>query len=275
MKASVVDSFKLLFSDEYKVSDRDYKVLSDTLVSKGVSEEDIDAGVASLVNVLLYNKIDFPMTLKYFKYVWENTYVSFKFLDVLANLVKLGYIKIVKVSKSNDILGSVLSNDGFDVDMDGKVLIVQGTEKLTEVTNIFKDFINDKKRINEELLREINEATSLYPSYVKDFVTKLTTRYLKEYHIKVDVESYVDEDTTESLSLIFKDTSNYTLKDKDIKKIADKYIKKVNIVNDLDAYKESDDELYLGLELEKSKDLKVLFDPIYKFIGDLEVNGVQ
>ena len=75
--------------------------------------------------------------------------------------------------------------------------------------------------------------------------------------------------------MIFTGTSDYSLKDKEIKKIADKYIKKLSMVKDLEVYKESSNELYLGLELDKSKDYKSLLDPIYRFISDLEINGVQ
>ena len=278
MKASVIDSFKLMFSDEYKVSDRDYKALSDTLVSKGLSEEALESGMVSLVKILIDNKIDFPMTMKYFKYLWENTYTSFKFLDMLSGLIKLGYLRLIKVSKDSakNVLGNAYNGQEFNAEdlSDGKVIIIEGTAKLGDAVNIFKSVMTDRRRITESYMREVNESMVDSPSYVKDFITRLTTRYLKEYKIIATLESYVDEDTKESLSIIFKNVSDYTLKDKDIKKLADKYIKKVSMVNDLDAYKESSSELYLGLEVDKSKDYKSLLDPIYKFIGDLEINGV-
>ena len=276
MKASVIDNFKLLFSDEYKVSDRDYKALSDTLISKGISEDAFENGLISLVKILIDGDIQFPMTLSFLKILWEGEFSQYKFIDMLTKLVKLGYIKLEKVSADSrmNILGRDLKTDvedTFDVS-NNKLLVVNGSDTLDSIVKEFRKFINDQKRINESIM--ILEATHTYPSYVKDFVNRLTTRYLKEFRINVSVESYVDEGEKESLSLIFSNTSDYTLKDKEIKKLADKYIKKVSIVNDLDTYKESEDELYLGLELTKSKDLKPLLEPVYKFIDDLEVNGV-
>lgn len=277
MKASFIDNFKLLFSDEYKVSDRDYKALSDTLMSRGMTEEAFNNGLVPLVKIIIDNSIKFPVSLSYLKILWEKDYSSFKFIDMLSGLIKQGYIKLIKVSKSSsmDIMGRDIETD-IDNELgvsNDKLLVVEGSDILSNIVKEFEKFITEKKRINESA--RILEATNMYPSYVKDFVNRLNTRYLKEFRINVSVESYVDEDIKDSLSLIFSNTSDYTIKDKEIKKLADKYVKKVSIVNDLEAYKESSEELYLGLDLTKSKDLKPLLEPIYKFIDDLELNGVQ
>ena len=277
MKASVIDNFKILFSDEYKVSDRDYKVLSDTLISKGVTDEDIESGLISLVKILIEDNVYFPMTLGYLKYIWESAYTKYKFTDTLTGLVKSGYISLVKMSKDSarGILGNAIDTSDTDSITDGKLIVVRDSDKLNSVFEVVRDFTDKVKRIEESFLRDLYESVSIYPKAIQDIAVRLSTRYLKDLKIKVSIESYVDEEVSESLSMIFTGTSDYSLKDKEIKKIADKYIKKLSMVKDLEVYKESSNELYLGLELDKSKDYKSLLDPIYRFISDLEINGVQ
>ena len=69
----IKDSLKLLFSDEYNISDSDYRALSEILVSNGLSENAFSGGVVQLVKLLYENQIKLPASLNYLQDAWSSS----------------------------------------------------------------------------------------------------------------------------------------------------------------------------------------------------------
>ena len=101
------------------------------------------------------------------------------------------------------------------------------------------------------------------------------SKLLKEFSIGVEFESYVlDADTNVSIvNFIIKDTSKYSCSDKDVYKVFKKYLKEKNI-KEIEAYIESNHELFVGLSLNSGYKSLEIADEIYLAVKELEVDYV-
>lgn len=267
MVSSTQNSLKLIFSEDYNMSDSDYKKLSDILIQNNLTVNAFDGGLVQIIKLLFDHKLSFPITLNLLQDLWSDTYVKFNFIKMLSPLIKDGVIKIRKVSKQTLSARTNISKLPEEPDTD--ITIVIYASNILE--NIFREFcivLSSKGK------KGILEGTDIAPSKIKGFVNKLN-RQLSSLNIITSIESYMKDDITEDVNLIISGVSNYSVRSQDIQNKFKRSLGNVSYVDSVEAYKEGKDELFLGLSLKIQKDYKDLVPKIFNILNDLEVNYVS
>lgn len=274
--SSLTDSLKVLFSGDYEISDSDYKKLSDILVSNNVSEIAFDTGLVQIIKLMYDNGYTTPISLDLVRKTWSKENIQFNFVKMLVPLIKEGIIKLRKINcevfKEKDFItkepGECFNGNELHV-------VVYGSKVFNSIFEGFKEILsNYQKREITESVDIVNEGVS-EPSKVKNAVQSIN-KLASALRVNISIESYMKDDSTgvEEINLICSDTSRYTLKDSDIQKLANKFIKKVSYVSSVEAYKEGNSELFIGITLQAQSNYKDMVNAVYNLIYDLEVNGV-
>lgn len=273
--SSITDNLKVLFSEDYKISDSDYKKLSDILVSSEVSEIAFDTGLVQIIKLMIDKGYTTPISLELVRKMWSKENIQFNFVKMLVPLLKDGVIKLRKVNcdvfREQDF---ITKDQGECFNGDELHVVIYGSKVFNNVLSGFSEILSKCEKIEESV--NIVESVSEQPSKVKSAVQSLN-KMAQALRLKISIESYMKDDSTgnEEINLICTDTSRYSLKDSDIQKLANKFIKKVSYVNSVESYKEGSSELFLGLSIKTQNSYKDLVNAVYNFLYDLEVNGVE
>lgn len=267
MASGFIDSLKLVLSDKYDISDSDYKALSDILISNGLSDRAFDSGLVEMIYLMMKYHHRFPISITFLKELWEYENVSFNFVKMIGDLMKNNVVSLRKVKRDTFFKSdSITKSNSEDLDRD-IYIVVYGNDLFNSVFSSFDDILNKKS--------PVHESVSTLPKKYSDMVDR-TSRLLKSLGVKIEVESFVGDSTLgiSRLNLIISDTSKYSLKDRDVQRTAKKHIKG-SFVSDVESYKESESEIFLGIDLDNREiNYKGLSDNIYTFIEELEVKGV-
>lgn len=70
MASGFIDSLKLMLSDKYDISDTDYIVLSDILLSSGLSDSDKLSSILKGFVYMSEHKVRFPISIDALKKFW-------------------------------------------------------------------------------------------------------------------------------------------------------------------------------------------------------------
>lgn len=271
--SSVQDSLKLLFSDDYKISDSDYKSLSEILLSNRVSELAFESGLVQIIKLLHETGAKFPISINFLQYLWKEHFVDFNFVKMFIPLIQNGILKMSKVSRKTLESGKILHDISTEDATQEKFVAVYSTVKFDSIYNPFSEILGKYKFALNSFL---NEGVAIAPQKVKSFVDR-SNRLLQNMNIKISIESYIKDSETasEEINLLISNTSDYDLKNKDIQRLVKKYIGKLNYVLQTEAYKESKDEIFLGIKLLMRSDYKEIPMQLFSLIQDMEVNGVS
>ena len=267
MASGFIDSLKLVLSDKYDISDSDYKTLSDILISNGLSDRAFDSGLVEMIYLMIKYHHRFPISITFLRELWEYENVSFNFVKMVGDLMKNGVVSLRKVKRDTFFKSSNITKSNSE-DLDRDIYVVAyGSELFNSVFSSFEEILN--KKIS------VHESVSMLPKKYSDIVDR-ASRLLKTIGAKIEIESFIGDSALgiSRLNMIISDTSKYSIKDKDVQRIAKKNIKG-SFVSDVESYKESDSEIFLGIDLDsKEVSYRGLSDSIYAFIEELEVKGV-
>lgn len=271
--SSVQDSLELLFYDDYKISDSDYRSLSEILLSNEMSELAFDSGLVQIIKLLHETGAKFPISINFLQYLWKEHFVEFNFVKMFIPLVQNGILRISKVNRKTLESGKILHDISTEDTSQDKFVVVYATDKFNLIFNQFSSILSKYKFA---LSSYLNEGVAIAPQKVKNFVDR-ANRLLQNMNIKISIESYIkdSEMSSEEINLLIDNTSDYDLKNNNIQRIAKKYIGKLNYVLQVEAYKESRDELFLGIKLLARGDYKEIPMQLFSMMQDLEVNGVS
>ena len=210
----IKDSLKLLFSDEYNISDSDYQALSEILVSNNLSEDAFSNGVVQLVKLLYDNQIKLPVSLNYLQEVWSNSNMPIPLVKVIAPSIRKGTIKIRRVGKGMFFKHKSLTRANDEPEQK-KYIVVYNTDVLDNLYNGFSNILSKYKK--KETSYILTESVSIIPKKVSNFVDK-ANKLLSVYNISIDIESYMKDiaNNLEEINLIVSGTSKYKLTNKDI-----------------------------------------------------------
>ena len=268
MKSSFIDSMKLILSDKYEISDKDYLALSDILLSQGLSSKDsFDNGLVGIIKIMIQKGIKFPLSFSYMKDVWEEENSSFRFVPMIGELVRINALSLRKVSKevflkSENINKSSTENYEKDV-----FVTIYGTPIFNAVLNKFQEILVSKEKKLDVVMESTNLANM--PKVVKNLVEK-ARKLLDGLHMGIEVESFEVEDVlrTVNLNLNIKDVSKY--QEADLIKTAKKYIKGVS---ELEIYNDFG-SVFLGFKMDMDIDsntARKISEGIYTCFEVLEV----
>lgn len=272
MLSSILDNLKLIFSEDYDMSDSDYKKLSDILLQNNLNENPFDSGLIQIIKLFHKRGISFPVTMNLLQDVWSDEYTKFNFIKMLSPLIRDGIIKIKKLSPENLSKNKSIIRLPEEPESD-IIVVVYSSDRLDLVISEFTKILNivDSKR---EI--RVSEATQVIPSKIKGFIDKLN-RQLSTLDIIVSVESYMqDKDSTEDINLVISGVSNYNIGSKDIQTKFTRSIGRLSYIDSVEAYKDGKGELFLGISCSnQSKDYRDLITKIHDILNDLEVNNVS
>lgn len=270
--SSMKDDLKLLFSDEYKISDSDYNTLSEILISNNLSELAFDGGLVQLIKLLYENGASLPISVNYLQYLWKNRYFDFNFVKSLVPLVSNGLIRLRKVNKDKLQSGKILHNMSVENENQDKFVVVYGTDKFSDIYSSFSDVLRNYKF---ELKSFIGEGVSIAPAKIRSSIDRLN-RLLVNMKIGVTIESFMQDTSKgiDELNLIFKGISDYDINDTSIQRIVKKGTSKVSYIKSLEVYRESKNELFVGIEMVSQSSYKELPMSLFNAIHELELNGI-
>lgn len=269
MVSSVLDNLKLIFSEDYNMSDSDYKKLSDILLQNNLTGNAFDGGLVQIIKLFHKRGISFPVTMNLLQDIWSSEYTKFNFVKMLSPLIRDGIIKIKKMSdktlrSSTSILRLPEEPDGSGINV-----VIFSSDTLKRVVSSFNAIL-DEADSRKEI--PVTEGVEIVPSKVKGFIDKLN-RTLSTLNISVSVESYMKDDSgIEDINLLISGVSNYNVSSSDIQ---NKFKRSLGRLGSIDAYKESRTELFLGLSIPIQKDYKDISVKIFNVLNDLEVNCVS
>ena len=271
--SSVKDNLKLLFSDEYKISDSDYNSLSEILISNGVSEIAFDGGLVQTIKLLHETGAKFPMTVNFLQYLWKYNFITYNFVKSLVPMVSNGIFKLRKVSKEKLKSGKILNDLSLEDENQDKFVVVYSTDKFNIIYKQFSSILSNYKF---ELKSYLNEGVSIAPQRIRYFIDR-SNKLLSNMRIKASIESYMKDDSEdiEEVNIILSGTSDYAISSNDIQRKSKKYLNKISYVNSSEIYKESESELFLGLTLSMQNSYKEIPIQIFNLVHDLELNGVS
>jgi hypothetical protein len=268
MASGFIDSLKLVLSDKYDISDSDYKTLSDILISKGLSDGAFDSGLVQMIYLMIKYNHKFPISITFLKELWEYENISYNFVSMIGSLLKSSVISLRKIKRENFFTNdSITKSNTEDRDKDIYV-VIYGTASFNEVFAKFKEVLNDNNS-------PIQEGVLNLPKKYQSIIDR-AYKMLKNLGVSISLESFVSDSAlgTSRINVILSQTSKYKYKDRDIQRIASKHIKG-KAVKSVESYKESDDELFLGVDVYSSEsDFRSISDGIYSFVEELEVEGV-
>ena len=203
--SSMKDNLKLLFSDEYKISDSDYNSLSEILISNGVSEIAFDGGLVQTIKLLHETGAKFPMTVNFLQYLWKDNFITYNFIKSIVPLVSSGIFRLRKVSKERLLSGSILNDLSLEDINQDKFVVVYSTEKFNM---IYKQFSSILSKYKFELKYYLNEGVSIAPQRVRYFIDR-SNKLLSNMRVKASVESYMKDDSegNEEVNIILSGTS--------------------------------------------------------------------
>lgn len=271
--SSMKDNLKLLFSDEYKISDSDYNSLSEILISNDVSEIAFDGGLVQIIKLLHETGAKLPITVNMLQYIWKSKLISYNFVKSLVPLVSNGIIKLRKVNRERLTSGKILHDLSLENLTQDKFVVVYSTQKF-DVIN--KQFIEILSKYKFELPSYISEGVSTEPQKVRAFIDR-SNRLLSNLKIKLSVESYMKDDSEgiEEINIIVSGTSDYDIKPSEMQRKSRQHLNKISYVISSEAYKESKNEIFIGLSLKIQSFYKELPMQLFNFIQDLEINGIS
>lgn len=271
MKSGFLDSLKLALSERFEVSDKDYKTLSDILLSKGLSSVAFEGGLVKIMDILVANGEKLPISINYLREIWEREAISSNFVSMIGSLVKGGLLSIRKVSKdvflSSD---NITKSENEDMDRD-LFVVIYGTKTFNDVFIPFKEVLT---RPNSSYVSEGVDLTAL-PKLGSQLLKKASD-LLKNLDIILAVESFNFDELEGSIAvnLNVKRVSDYTYSDSQLMRSAKKYLKGARSI---DIYKESKRECFLSFEFDNHLDSRQMHDlseGIFQLFKELEVEGV-
>lgn len=271
--SSLRDDLKLLFSDDYRISDSDYNVLSEILVSSNISDIAFD-GLIQTIKLLHDTGATLPISVNLLKHLWEEQYIGYNFVKSLVPMSDNGFIEIKRVATSKLLLSKSIL---FDVNLEDTSLSHCAVIYPTDKFNILKSRVVDVlSKYKFKLNSYINEGVELIPQKVKSSIDK-ANKVLQDINVRISIESYMKDTSlgTEELNLVVSGVSDYTLKDKEIQRIISKNLKGLGYVTNVEAYKESKKEIYIGIIMKTQSSYNGLHTQLINAIQYLEVNGVK
>lgn len=271
MVSSVLDNLKLIFSEDYNMSDSDYKKLSDILLQNNLTGNAFDGGLVQIIKLFHKRGISFPVTMNLLQDVWSSEYTKFNFVKMISPLLRDGVIKIKKMSdsalKNNTSILRLPDESPSDINV-----VIFSSDILKQVIGSFNTILDE---VDSRIKSPVTEGVEIVPSKVKGFIDKLN-RSLSTLNISVSVESYMKDDSgTEDINMLISGVSNYNVSSSDIQNRFKRTVGRLPFVGSVDAYKESKSELFLGLSLQVQKDYKDLPIRIFNVLNDLEINCVS
>lgn len=271
--SSMKDNLKLLFSDEYKISDSDYNSLSEILISNDVSEIAFDGGLVQIIKLLHETGAKLPITVNMLQYIWKSKLISYNFVKSLVPLVSNGIIKLRKVNRERLTSGKILHDLSLENLTQDKFVVVYSTQKFDVINKQFTEVLSKYKF---ELPYYISEGVSAEPQKVRAFIDR-SNRLLSNLKIKLSVESYMKDDSegVEEINIIASGTSDYDIKPSEMQRKSRQNLNKISYVISSEAYKESKNEIFIGLSLKIQSSYKELPMQLFNFIQDLEINGIS
>jgi len=270
MASAFIDSLKLVLSDNYEVSDSDYKALSDTLLKSGLSDSDsFENGLVQIIELLIHYKQSLPMSIDCLRELWQSKHISYNFVKMLSELLKTGIISLKKVKKSKFYKDSGIIKSNSEVPDKEIYVVIYNTPRFDTIFSAFEKVLKKTTGI-------IPEGAEILPKRYQDILSRFS-KQLKNLDILVSLESYVYDPMPEkaTLSLILSQTSDYTYTDRDIQKLATRRVRGSGVLS-IESYKESSSELFIGIEFENSKvNPTQVVNMLYSFVDELEVQGVS
>lgn len=265
MVLSTLNNLKLIFSEDYNISDSDYKKLSDILIKNNLTANAFEGGLIQIINLLYKHHISFPLTMNLLQDMWSEEYIKFNFIKMLSPLIKDGVIKLRKVS--DDTLRKRSNIMKLPEEPDTEITVV------VYASDILKSVIDEFNIVFSKAQKsKISESTELVSSKIKGVIDKVN-RQLSTLNISASIESYMKDDADgEDINLIISGVSNYSLKSSEIQNKFKRVLGGLSYVNSVEAYKEGKNELFLGLSLKVQKDYKELIPRIFNILNDLEIN---
>lgn len=265
MISGFVDNLKLVLSDSYEISDSEYKTLSDILISNDLSDSAFDSGLVQIITLMIKYNHKFPISITFLKELWEYENISFNFVKMIGSLVKERVITLRKVKRETFIKQDNITKSNKEVFSNDIFIVVYGSEKFNTIFNTFNSILNKQAQ-------EISESVVIgTPKKIVNVMTRLN-KLCKSLNIRSKLESYEDDEVLGRyrINIEFNNTSEYKLKDSEILRNAKKNIKG-KYVYELEAYMDTDTDLFLGIDVDRNSDLRDLADNIYRFIEGLEL----
>jgi len=270
--SSIKDDLEMLFSEDYQISDSNYKVLSEILLSNDVVTKAFDGGLVQLIKLLFEDNVYFPISVNTLRHYWDKKYLEFNFVKMLSSMISSGILRLRKSNKDVFLNSTTITKDLSVEDLNKeKFAVLYVTPKFTDIYDGFLGVLLDSKRVENT----ITEGAKIAPVKIESVIDKAND-LLKNLGISISIESYMKDTSmdTEETNLIISGTSPYTIKDKDIQRMAKRVISKLDYVSSVEAYKESDSELFLSIITKVSGTYRNLHKSIFEFIKELEVEGV-
>lgn len=265
MNSLFVDNLKLILSDRYAISDRDYKVLSDILLSSEYSDE-VSVKILQIVYLLEVYNTKFPISLEYFKSLWDAEFNKFKFSDMLSKLIKSNVMSVRKVKEENFFKDESINKSSSDEEGRGVYITMYSSKKFNDMQNSICSLLKERKK---DIVSESVDLGKVSRE-VKDFVKKLRERLLQNNGVQPIIEYFTKDDIKKetSIDLVLKGAD---INVSNVESLAKKYIKGKFIVS-VDAGFVQDLSLSLVIRSGlSSKDLFDLCEGVCAFVEAVEV----
>ena len=269
MSSSFMDSLMLALSDSFEIPDSKLKRLSGILIDSGLSDSESDLFVVNISSMIVKYDIQFPVSISYLKEVWNTEYTTFKFTRMVADMVKGGYFRLRKMSKEDFFSDETITKTDSLVEDESDLFVsINITGKFKEIFTAINEILQSCSSITESVGLNI-------PSNVTSVLSKVRDS-LRRDGITLSLESFTEDDLTGNVhvNLVLGNTSKYSCKDSDVLRVAKKYLSKCKSFVGVEAYIESDSELFVGLDLKKSASMSDLPTQFSNFMEDMEMNMV-
>lgn len=265
MNSLFVDNLKLILSDRYDISDRDYRVLSDILLSSEYSDE-VGFKILQIIYLLNVYNTRFPISLEYFKNLWGAEFSKFKFSDMLSKLIKNSVMSVRKVKEENFFKDESISKSSYDEEGRGVYITIYSSKKFNDIQNSINSVLSGARK------DIVSEGVDLgkVSREMKEFVKKLRDRLLSGNGVQPVIEYFSKDDIKKEtrIDLVFKGAD---VNASSVDSLAKKLIKGKYVVS-VDAGDVQDLSLSLviksGLE---SRDLFALCEGVCAFVEAVEV----
>lgn len=272
----LADYLKLALSDDREMTDSAYETLSVILHENHLVDCAYDSGLVQIINLFDLKGYTFPVSLAFLKNEWEKQNVSFNFIKMLGSLVKEGLFSLKKVKSENYLKSQdITMTEGEAPDVTGNYIAVYATDNMKGLMEQFRKVFHPES--------PVTEGASFWSGKNKklaDAIMRASSLLNKGLNITLTEESYTESTdgghTGDRLNMIISNTSKYNCKDSDIQRLAKKYLGKLGCFMGVEAYKESDTEVFLGIDIHPGmvNTFKDIPPALYNLFDDLEVNHV-
>ena len=273
--SSLNDHLRLLLSSDYKISDSDYKLLSEILVSNDVESIAFDSGLVQIIKILHETGLKFPMTINFLQYKWKENFIEYNFVKSFIPLVSNGLFRLIHMGK--ETLKKRSDTITYDMNLEEmnqeKFVVVYSTPEFDVLYDQVSEVLSKYKF---KLNSYIGEEVEIAPKKIRDSIEKLN-KLLSRMSIKVSIESYIKDESVQEdeISLVISNISDYKMSNRDLEKFVRRYLDKVYYVMSVDAYKEVNNEMYIEITTKSQSSYSELTTALFNMINDLEVNSSQ